>query len=215
MSSKKELRYISHEVSADAGKRTIKGYASVFNTLSDDLGGFKEMIAPKSFSRCLSMNADVRLLVDHLPSSILGRSTAGTLRLSEDNFGLAIECDLPETTLGNDTLISIRRGDLNSMSFGFICCDESWSVMPDGTKLRTVSDADLFDVSVVTYPAYKSSSVGMARSLRSLWPDGQPDYFEKRLAPTADEIAVKNFPELASPEDFDRLLRRATNLAKL
>ena len=214
--SKKELRYISsHEVRADAGKRTIKGYASVFNTLSEDLGGFREVIAPKSFSRCLSMNADVRCLVDHLPSSILGRSTAGTLRLREDNVGLAIECDLPETRLGEDTLISIRRGDLNSMSFGFICVDESWSVMPDGTKLRTVSDADLFDVSVVTYPAYKSSSVGVARSLRSLWPDGQPDYFEKRLAPTADEIAAAKYPELASDEERDRLYRRATNLGKL
>jgi len=213
--SKQERRYLSREVRADAGKRTIKGYASVFNTLSDNLGGFVEQIAPGAFSRCLSTNPDVRCLVDHLPSSILGRSTAGTLRLREDNVGLAIECDMPDPTLGNDTLESIRRGDLREMSFGFICVDEDWSALPDGTKLRTVSDADLFDVSVVTYPAYKSSSVGVARSLRSLWPDGQPDYFEKRLAPTADEIAAKNFPELASDEERDRLYRRATNLGKL
>jgi HK97 family phage prohead protease len=213
--SKKELRYISHEVRADAGKRTIKGYASVFSTLSGNLGGFVEQIAPGAFKRCLSMNADVRCLVDHEPSKILGRSTAGTLRLNEDSTGLAIECDMPDTTLGNDTLESIRRGDLNQMSFGFTCVDEDWSVMADGRKLRTVSDADLFDVSVVTFPAYESSSVGVARSLRSLWPDGQPDYFEKRLAPTADEIAVKNFPELASAEELERLYRRALNLGKL
>jgi Escherichia/Staphylococcus phage prohead protease len=213
--SKQERRYLSREVRADASKRTIRGYASVWNTLSENLGGFVERITPSAFSRCLNLNADVRCLVDHEPSKILGRSTAGTLRLSQDSTGLAIECDMPDTTLGNDTLESIRRGDLNQMSFGFICVDEDWSALPDGTKLRTVSDADLFDVSVVTFPAYQSSSVGVARSLRSLWPDGQPDYFAKRLAPTADEIAAAKYPELATQEEFDRILRRATNLSKL
>lgn len=207
MPSKKEFRFVSHEVRADKGNnRTIKGYASVFNTLSENLGGFVERIAPRAFERCLQNNPDVRCLVDHESSKILGRTTANTLRLREDNVGLAIECDLPDNTLGNDTLESIRRGDLREMSFGFSCVDEDWSAMADGTKLRTVSDVDLFDVSVVTFPAYQSSSVGVARSLRSLWPEGQPDYFAKRIG------VVEPVDETHS--EFQRLWRRYFNLTR-
>src|SRR5262245_2558056 len=104
---------------ADGERPLIVGYAAVFESLSEDLGGFRERIRPDAFTRSLQEGADVRALVDHDPSRVLGRNKAGTLRLRTDTRGLLVEIDPPNTTAGRDIVESIRRGDVDGMSFAF------------------------------------------------------------------------------------------------
>lgn len=179
-----EKRILSaHELRASktGDKRTVDGYAATYNTLSKDLGGFRERIAPGSFKRILSTNPDVVCLFNHDMNSVLGRTSAGTLRLSEDRKGLAFACDLPDTSVGRDVWESVQRGDLADMSFAFNVApgmDEltEEQVEDDSIRgavkrtvkmiVRTIKDfANLFDCSVVVSPAYGNTSVGVARSL--------------------------------------------------
>lgn len=171
----KEIRSCVAELRADENDGKIRGYAAVFDSLSEDLGGFREKIAKGAFSDTL--NADVRALWNHDANIVLGRTTAGTLTLREDNHGLAIEIDPPNTQQANDLLISIRRGDVSQMSFGFYTKDDSWEKR-DGENIRTLRKVELFDVSPVTYPAYSDTSVA-TRSLDG-WKESQkPDYANK------------------------------------
>lgn len=141
----------------------ISGHAAVFDQLSEDLGGFRERIAKGAFERTLRDGADVRGLFNHDPNIILGRSTAGTLRLKEDITGLLTEIDPPDTQFARDLMISVRRGDITQMSFGFFTKQDKWDKV-DGGWVRTLLDAELFDVSLVTYPAYPQTDVAV-RSL--------------------------------------------------
>ncbi len=148
----------------------IRGYAIVFNSLSENLGGFREIIPPQAVERTVRENMDVRALVDHDPAKILGRTRAGTLRLAADKVGLRAEIDPPNTTAARDTVESVRRGDVSGMSFGFraIGEDDSWWSLQDGVPVRTVKDMAIHDVSVVTYPAYVATQVEVAlRALES------------------------------------------------
>lgn len=146
----------------DAAKPVIRGYAAVFDKMSEDLGGFREKISKGAFVETIK-SADVRALWNHDPNYPLGRNGAGTLRLSEDSKGLLIEIDPPETTYANDLMISMRRGDVSQMSFGFFVRDEEWGKV-DGENVRTLRKVELFDVSPVTFPAYPDTSVAV-RSL--------------------------------------------------
>ncbi|AWW40793.1 HK97 family phage prohead protease [Streptomyces cadmiisoli] len=154
--------------SNEDGSVTMVGYAAKFNTRSQDLGGFVETIAPGAFTRSLEEGADVKALFNHDPNIVLGRSTAGTLRLSQDGIGLRYEVDLPNTTAGRDLAISLERGDINQSSFAFRAIDQDWSFDADGRDLRTLKDLELRDVSPVTYPAYLDTDSGIAqRSLNA------------------------------------------------
>ena len=161
-----EIRMDSQE---DGSEPKIVGYAAKFNSLSHDLGGFREKIEPGAFSRALSEGQDVRALVDHDPGKIIGRSTSGTLRMLEDDHGLRVEIDPANTTAGRDIMESITRGDVTGMSFGFTVKDDDWQIV-DGENIRTLRDMDLFDVSVVTFPAYASTEVAL-RSLSEFQAD--------------------------------------------
>ena len=132
----------------------------MFDKLSDDLGGFKERIAKGAFDRTLKDGADVRALVDHNPSLILGRNKSGTLKLKVDSKGLRTTIDLPDTTVGRDIKTTIDRGDVDGMSFGFRTQTDAWELQ-DGETVRTLKDVDLFDVSVVAFPAYPDTSVAL------------------------------------------------------
>lgn len=144
--------------------RTLRGYAIAFNSLSADLGGFRETIMPEAVDRTLREALDVRALVDHDPSQVLGRTTAGTLRLRKDERGLLAEIDPPDTTAGRDILALVARGDVDGMSFGF-------RVMPggdrfekrDGVPVRIISDMMIAEVSIVTFPAYAAADVAIAQ----------------------------------------------------
>jgi len=172
---RREFRYLlarELRVSNDNGMRVLSGYAAVFNSLSEDLGMFREQIRPGAFTRCLNGSPDVVCLREHDPRlGVLGRTTSGTLRLSEDSIGLRFEADLPSTSFASDLEESINRGDINGCSFGFIGMEDDWSRSTDGSVVRTLLDVDVFDVSVVTFPAYTATSVQM-RSL--MFPEGAP-----------------------------------------
>lgn len=94
----KETRIAGGRIETRSGtKPGIRGYAAVFNQLSEDLGGFRERVLPGAFKDCLAASPDVRCLFNHDPNAVLGRTKAGTLRLAEDNKGLHFDCDLPDT----------------------------------------------------------------------------------------------------------------------
>lgn len=149
------------EVRAATTGRTIAGYAAVFNSTADIGDSFREVIAPGAFSG--SLNADVRALIDHDSGRVIGRTTAGTLRLREDANGLAVEIDLPDTTDGRDLATLIERGDVSGMSFGFVVTKQMWDETGP-TPTRTIQAVDLREVSVVAFPAYDDTSI----ALRSL-----------------------------------------------
>lgn len=151
------------EFRAEDGVLRAGGYAAKFNTLSQNLGGFVERIAPGAFAKTLQ-EADVRALFNHDPNFVLGRNRSGTLRMEEDDTGLAYEIDLPDTALGRDLAVSLERGDISGSSFGFRSIEDEWSETDDGFPLRTLKVNALRDVGPVTFPAY----VDATSSLRSL-----------------------------------------------
>ena len=164
-----ERRHLSEGLQLRAlkgGGKTLTGYAAVFNSLSEDLGGFREIIRPGAFDRALRDRQDVRALVNHDSGQILGRTTSGTLRLFKDSRGLRYEVDLPDTTAARDVAESIKRGDITGSSFGFRTIADAWPKVDGAVKKREVIDLDLLDVSPVTYPAYAETQVSLrAREL--------------------------------------------------
>ena len=166
-----ERRFVSDTITFRANpdkpeQKIFRGYAAKYNTRSNDLGGFTETIAPGFFDGVLG--DDVRALRDHDPSLILGRTTSGTCRVGVDANGLYFEFDDPGTSYSRDLAISIERGDVNQCSFAFSLPDKGGDKverMQDGSYFRTLIKAErLYDVSVVTYPAYNDTSVA-ARSI--------------------------------------------------
>jgi hypothetical protein len=146
----------------DTGK-TISGYAAVFNEVADIGGSFREVIAPGAFKGTL--DGDIRALVDHDSGRVIGRSKAGTLRLKEDAHGLRTEIDLPDTTDGRDLAVSLERGDISGMSFGFRVTHDEWDETGD-IPTRTIRSVELFEVSAVAFPAYEGTELAL-RSLEA------------------------------------------------
>jgi len=175
-----EKRSYNGEARALEG-RTVEGYASVFNSMSEDLGGFREIILPGAFKNAL--NDDVRALYNHDSNYLLARTTSGTLELKEDDKGLYYRFEMPNTSYGNDLLELYRRGDLTQSSFGFTVDKDSWR-MEEGQHIRYIeSVSSLFDVSPVVYPAYTAASSG----LRSAEPQGEGEAEEARET-AAEEV---------------------------
>lgn len=158
----------------------IAGYASVFNqptTIGFGRFAFKEVITPGAFRRALQENQDVRALVNHDPSQIVGRMTAGTLALREDDHGLAYEILPPDTQTGRDLVTLVKRGDITGSSFGFRVKTDNWRKV-DGADYREILDVDLFDVSPVTFPAF----AGTSAHIRAVGMDDDDDGAALRLA---------------------------------
>lgn len=168
MKNQREIRTLQLDrVTLREDSGAFFGHAAVFNTLTD-IGeppswGFREQIHPKAFDRAIKEGQDVRLFLNHNPDHVLARTAAGTMTLRTDSKGLVVEADLADTSVGRDVQISLARGDLSQMSFGFIVRGEEWK-SKDGVDIRTITDVDLFDVSVVSMPAYASTDA----SLRSI-----------------------------------------------
>lgn len=155
------------ELRMDGENPVVVGYGAVFNSESNDLGGFREFIAPGAFEGRLE--DDVRFLINHdgLP---LARTTNGTLRLSVDERGLKYEAKLnPNVSTSRDLIELLKDGTINQSSFAFIVEDDSWEVK-DGTNYRTINKVSrLYDVSSVTYPAYDAASSSVALRSMEQW----------------------------------------------
>jgi HK97 family phage prohead protease len=191
----REYRIQKNAIRAKKGEKPgIEGHAAVFNQLSVDLGWFRERIMPGAFTANLKASPDVRCLFNHDPNLILGRTTAGTLRLKEDDKGLFYDCDTPDTQTARDLQTSIERGDVDQCSFGFMVRKQKWSEEPDPDdptgksmmNVREVHDAELFDVSPVTYPAYTGTDV--SKRMNTLFPDGVPAEVRSHVPKLDEEI---------------------------
>jgi len=137
----------------------ITGYAAVFNEVSEEMWGFREKIAPGAFDDVLE--DDVRATFNHDSNYILGRSTAGTLKIKQDDVGLGVEIDPPETSWVKDLLVTMQRKDVNQMSFAFRVAEDGqeWLVTDEGEWLRTITKfSELADVSVVAFPAFPQTN---------------------------------------------------------
>jgi HK97 family phage prohead protease len=170
----KERRAVAIELRMDGMEEgqtpMMRGHAAVFDSASEILQAgditFREIIKPGAFAEALIVS-DCRALFNHNPDNILGRTSAGTLRINESDKGLAIEIDPPDTMCSRDLQISMQRGDVREMSFGFTVAKggDKWTRGHDGIHTRTISKVErLYDVSPVTYPAYPDTDC----ALRSL-----------------------------------------------
>jgi HK97 family phage prohead protease len=191
---KLERRMYATEFRADKteGQPTkLVGYCAVFN-VPTDLGYFTEIIKPGAFTRTLSEGCDVRALFNHDPNYVLGRTKdggkTGTLSLTEDNTGLRFEVLMPDTQVARDLMTIVERGDVDQCSFGFCIRVQNWTAVTDEdgdtTEIREILDVDLVDASIVTYPAYPTTSVE-ARS-KYMFPEGAPAVPEHKAEPVAD-----------------------------
>lgn len=140
----------------------ITGYAAVFNSKTTIGGWFDEVIEPGAFARSLSENGDIRALFNHNWDNVLGRTKSGTLRLEEDEKGLKFEIELPNTSIGRDLAESMSRGDINQCSFGFWITEENWDYNVEPV-LRTIKEVELYEISVVSIPAYDDTEASLVR----------------------------------------------------
>jgi HK97 family phage prohead protease len=203
--SKREFRTITAAEIRSNDNGTISGYAAVFNSPAD-LGSFTESIQKGAFSRCLGEQPDIRCLINHDTSQILGRTRSGTLQVREDERGLYFDCNLPDTQAARDLSTLIKRGDISGMSFGFYIAEDGddWSRSEDGTITRSLTDCEVFEVSVCPFPAYPATSV----SVRSLWPDGIPEAVELRTKEQPAEIVEPPTEVIADTDERDKMLMR-------
>ena len=166
----KEIRTIDVqdlELRMDGDNPVVVGYGAVFNSMSNDLGGFREFIGSEAFEGRLE--DDVRFLINH-DGMPLARTTNGTLRLSVDERGLKYEAKLnPNVSTSRDLMELLKDGTINQSSFAFIVEDDSWE-MKDGMNVRTINKVSrLYDVSAVTYPAYNEASSSVALRSMEQW----------------------------------------------
>jgi len=151
----------------------MTGHAAVFNEITKIGSFFREQVAPGAFKASIKED-DVRALFNHDPNFVLGRNTSGTLRMKEDDKGLAIEIDPPQTQFASDLMTLMKRGDITQMSFAFQVLGEEWEENEDELPLRTLNKLRLFDVSPVTFPAYEGTDIGV-RS-RDAWKGSRNAY---------------------------------------
>jgi HK97 family phage prohead protease len=156
------------ETRAEDDKRTLAGYAAVFNSDTSIGDYFIERIDPAAFDKAIT--GDVRALVDHDTGRVIGRTKSGTLRLAVDTKGLKVEIDVPDTRDGNDLWTLVQRGDISGMSFGFRVTKQEWDETGD-LPVRTILEVELFEVSAVAFPAYDDTTLAM-RSLEAMRNEG-------------------------------------------
>jgi len=162
----------------------IEGHAAVFDQdyVLWEMPGYRvvERVKQGAFSRALKEKHDVRCLFNHDPNQLLGRTAAGTMTLKEDNLGLSYDTELPDTQLGRDLPVLIKRGDVTGSSFAFTVTKETITEEKKGdmtVRTRQIEDVDLYDASPVTYPAYTGTDVN-ARALElrgQMFPAGVPN----------------------------------------
>lgn len=165
MENKLEIRALNSVEQTE--ENIVEGYALKFNKESRNLGGFVETISPSALEGVdLS---DVRCFLDHDSSKLLGRTASGTLILNVDEIGLHFRCVLPNTTVGRDAMELVKRGDLNQCSFGFTVDRDDWSQGQDVMHRSIQKIGSLFEISLVSIPAYDDTDVSVAsRSMENV-----------------------------------------------
>lgn len=177
------------------------GYAAVFGKRSQNLGGFVETVDPRAFNKTVK-EADVVALRNHDPHALLGRVSAGTLRLEVREQGLWYEVDLPDTTEGRDTAVLLERRDIIGSSFGFRTIEDDWSLTEDGFPLRTLKQVALRDVGPVTFPAYSDTEAAL-RSLAESRSLDLDDLVERARKNELRTLLDTEEPEATTPSDTD------------
>ncbi|MGC4942135.1 HK97 family phage prohead protease [Kribbella sp. DT2] len=158
------LTRYSVQCRAQLDGNTLVGHAAVFGQMAKVGNGY-EQLSERAFEDVLKLpDSDVTSLWNHDPQYLLGRQSAGTLRVRADSEGLAFENDLPDTSYANDLRVLLARGDITGASFGFIPdLDKStWTRAADGSQIHTINGIKyLRDVSPVTFPAYSGAGVAL------------------------------------------------------
>lgn len=186
------------------GSFTLAGHAAVYHDLSENLGGFRERILPGAFGKVLAGKPDTRALFNHDPNLVLARTTNGTLRLNEDEIGLAYEADVAVTSYGRDLRVLLERGDVTQSSFAFRVAaggDEWFEDEETGGLIRVISEfSQLFDVSPVTYPAYPTTDAA-ARTNENLTDPGDTAWVSDGAAPVAASRTSQTDEERSASAD--------------
>ena len=198
-----EIRSFNIELRDEPESRHIEGYGSVFNERSLDLGGFVEMIAPGAFDGVIE-RSDVKCYLDHNPGKgILARSRngKGSLSLVVDEKGLQYSFDAPKTSLGDEVVEGLKRGDYSQSSFAFTVDDEIWTKEADGTYLRTITKiGGLYDVSIVANPAYEGTSVAL-RSLDAFKAQEEIPVEVREEEPKTEDVKEEEVKETEPEEE--------------
>jgi HK97 family phage prohead protease len=188
MKGRKESRMVSFQGKLECrdaqedAPRVISGYAAVFNQQAE-IGRwyrYKEQIASDAFEGC---NYDKCVACfNHNTDNILARYASGTLKLSVEEVGLRFEFEVPNTTVGNDMYELVKRGDISQCSFAFVVEEDTWrySEDMDGVDERTINKiSELWDVSLVTYPAYEGTSVDARSAEEDKLAERKKEYLSK------------------------------------
>jgi len=197
-----ERRYVKSPIEFRAAKKpgspgTMRGYALKYDTLSQNLGGFVETVAPGAVDKSLADGLDVLARYNHDDNMLLGRTASGTVRLTSDEVGLSYEVDLPDTQVGRDLAVLAERGDVYQSSFAFYTITDSWGQTEQGFPLRTLEAVRLVDVAPVNTPAYLDTSSG----LRSLAEARGLTFDEVRTAAEANRLAELMTPAPVADEE--------------
>lgn len=174
----KETRTINIEFKADqqGEGRTVEGYAALYSVVSSELYGFEEVIEPGAFDN--ADISDVRALFNHDANQILARTSSKTMSVEVDGKGLRYSFEMPNTTLGNDLLVMMKRGDISQSSFQFTIKEDSWEEREGMLPLRHIRQVDaVYDVAPVTFPAY-TQTTATARSLQAIAEPKEKENFD-------------------------------------
>ena len=200
------VNVIDIEVRETGDGMTFEGYAAVFNSESEDLGGFREFIAPGAFKRSLQSRNEVKLLWNHDAGEPLASVRGGTLKLTEDARGLKVEARLANTSRGRDVAELIRSKTVDSMSFGFSVIKDTWE-----GSVRTLNAVRLFEISLVSWPAYQATSGTVSiRSSNTIDADQLADALFKlesgeELDPTAASLITDVVSKLTKTEEVQEV----------
>lgn len=195
MSNKVEKRFHAvEEIRTEDGERRIGGYAAVFNKEARISERLIEKIAPGAFRS--SLGGDIRALWSHNTDHVLGRTTNGSLKLSEDERGLAFDLALPDTTQGRDAYTLIKQGYVTGVSFGFRVKKDSWTRGDGSTPhLRTLEEVELIEVSPTAFPAYTDTSVS-SRSAEDLLKEVETQWAFEEKEKGAEVAQRRSYLEL-------------------
>lgn len=185
-------------VDSDEDAPHIKGHAAVFNKPVQIYRDMKEQVAPGAFANSIKTD-DIRAFKNHNSDYVLGRKSAGTLTLEEDKRGLAADIMPPDTQWARDYMLSIKRGDVTGMSFGFNVLREEWD---EKKELRTLLEVKLVEVSPVAMPAYPQTDV----SVRAVFESAGIDY------ELLSEAIAKNTRGIGTESDKDIIKRSIEKL---